>query len=209
VNEVDLRVERGRATRQRLVAVATELFAAHGYEATSTEAVLEATKMSRGSLYHHFSSKQALFEAVVDAVEARVGRLLVAAAGEAPSTDPVAVLRAAFLAWVDLAGDPVVRRILLIDAPAVVGWRRWREIEEQYGLGMIRGVLQAAADADRLPVDLVAPFSHLLLAVVNEAALLIALADDVPSAQASAKAAVDELLTRLLPPAAPKRRPKA
>jgi AcrR family transcriptional regulator len=209
VNDVDLRLERGRATRQRLVDVATDLFAVHGYEATSIEAVLEASQMSRGSLYHHFSSKQALFEAVVDAVEARAAQTVVAATSKAASTDPVAVLRAAFLAWVGLAADPVVRRVLLIDAPAVVGWRRWREIEEQYGLGMIKAVLQAAANDGRLPAQLVGPFAHMLLAVVNEAALLVALADDVPSAEASAKTAVNELLSRLLPPVGAKRRAKA
>jgi hypothetical protein len=99
-----------------------------------------------------------------------------------------------------------VRRILLIDAPAVVGWRRWREIEEQYGFGMIRAVVQSAADEGRLSTTQVDAFSHVLLAAVNELALLVALADDVPVVQASAEAAVDELLRRLLPPTEPARR---
>jgi hypothetical protein len=109
------------------------------------------------------------------------------------------LLRAGCNAWVRLAGEPVVRRVLLIDAPAVLGWRRWREIEEQYGLGMIKAVVYAAAEEGRLPFELVDSFSHMLLATVNELALLIALADDVPSAQASAQAAIDEFLGRLLP----------
>ena len=66
---MDRRIERGRATCDHLVTVATELFAEHGYEHTSIEAVLEQTGVSRGSLYHHFASKQALFEAVVEKVE--------------------------------------------------------------------------------------------------------------------------------------------
>jgi len=199
VEKIDRRIDRGRATRDRLVAAAVELFAARGFEAASIEAVLEQTGMSRGSLYHHFASEQALFEAVVDAVEARVGGEVVAAAASAGGSDPVAALRAGFLAWVRLAADPVVRRVLLIDAPAVVGWRRWREIEEQYGLGMIRAVVQAAAEEGRLPTEQVDTFSHVLLAAVNELALLVALADDVTTAQASAEVAVDELLRRLLP----------
>jgi AcrR family transcriptional regulator len=199
VEKVDRRIDRGRATRDRLVTAAVELFAARGFEATSIEAVLDHAGVSRGSLYHHFASKQSLFEAVVDAVEAQVGGEIVAAAAASGDTDPVAALRAGFLAWVRLAADPVVRRILLIDAPAVVGWRRWREIEEQYGLGMIRAVVQAAAEEGRLPTTQVDAFSHMLLAAVNELALLVALADDVPTVQASAEAAVDELLRRLLP----------
>ena len=205
MEKTDRRVDRGRATRDRLVAAAVELFAARGFEATSIEAVLEQTGVSRGSLYHHFASKQSLFEAVVDAVEAQVGGEIVAAAAAAGDTDPVAVLRAGFLAWVRLAADPVVRRILLIDAPAVVGWRRWREIEEQYGLGVIRAVVQAAAEEGRLPTEQVDAFSHMLLAAVNELALLVALADDVAAVQASAETAVDELLRRLFPHAGPAR----
>src|SRR5437899_877352 len=111
---MDRRIDRGRATRQHLIAVATELFAARGYEGTSIEAVLEQAGVSRGSLYHHFASKQSLFEAVVDAVEARVGGEIVAAAAAAGGTDPVAALRAGFLAWRRLAADTAVRRILLI-----------------------------------------------------------------------------------------------
>jgi AcrR family transcriptional regulator len=205
LGKVDRRLDRGRATRDRLVVAAMELFAARGFEATSIEAVLEQTGVSRGSLYHHFASKQVLFEAVVDSVEARVGGELVSAAAAVGDSDPVAVLRAGFLAWVRLAADPVVRRILLIDAPAVVGWRRWREIEEQYGLGVIRGVVQVAAEEGRLPAAQVDVFSHMLLAAVNELALLVALADDVPAVQGSAEVAVDELLRRLLPQADPAR----
>jgi AcrR family transcriptional regulator len=196
---VDRRVERGRATREQLVAAATELVAARGYEHTSIEAVLEQTGVSRGSQYHHFSSKQALFEAVVDGIEARVGEAVMAEVTAAGDADPATALRVGCLAWIRLAGDPVVRRVLLIDAPAVVGWRRWREIEEQYGLGMIKSVVQVAAEQGRLPLELVDSFSHMLLATVNELALVIALADDVPSAQASAQAAVNEFLARLLP----------
>jgi hypothetical protein len=83
----------------------------------------------------------------------------------------------------------------------VLGWRRWREIEERYGLGMLKAVLQQAADAGRVPSPLVEAFAHILLATGNEMAMVIALADDVPAAQATAEAAVDEFLTRLLRPA--------
>lgn len=194
---MDRRIERGRATRQQLVDAATELFAERGYEGTSIEALLERVKMSRGSLYHHFPGKEALFEAVVESVHAKVGKATLAAASKVGDSDAHAVLKAGELAWIRLAGDPVVRRILLIDAPTVLGWRRWREIEEQYGLGMLKAVLQ---QADSVPAGLVEPFAHILLATGNEMALVIALADDVPAAQAAAEAAVDEFLTRLLQP---------
>jgi AcrR family transcriptional regulator len=200
---VDRRVDRGQATRQHLIEVATELFADRGYEGTPIEAVLERAGMSRGSLYHHFPGKERLFEAVVQTVHARVGEATLAAATASGETEAYGLLKAAEMAWIRLAGDPVVRRILLIDAPTVLGWRRWRDIEEQYGLGMLKSVLQQAADAGQVPPKLVEPFAHILLATGNELALVIALADDVPAAQASAEAAVEEFLTRLLRPAEP------
>ncbi|GAB3990649.1 TetR/AcrR family transcriptional regulator [Actinoallomurus acanthiterrae] len=197
---MDRRVDRGQATRQHLIEVATELFADRGYEGTSIEAVLERAGMSRGSLYHHFPGKDRLFEAVVEAVHTRVGEATLAAATASGATEAYGLLKAAELAWIRLAGDAVVRRILLIDAPTVLGWRRWRAIEEQYGLGMLKTVLQQAADAGRVPAQLVEPFAHILLAVGNEMALVIALADDVAAAQTTAEAAVEEFLNRMLQP---------
>jgi AcrR family transcriptional regulator len=198
---MDRRLDRGQATRRHLIEVATELFADRGYEGTSIEAVLERAGVSRGSLYHHFPGKDRLFEAVVEAVHNQVGDATLASVTASGATEAHAVIKAAELAWIKLAGDPVVRRILLIDAPTVLGWRRWREIEVDAGLGILKDVLHQAAAAGRVPADLVEPFAHILLATGNELALVIALADDVPAAQASAEAAIDEFLTRLLQPA--------
>jgi AcrR family transcriptional regulator len=189
---------RGAITRTQLIDVATRLFAERGYEGTSIEAVLEEAGVSRGALYHHFASKEGLFEAVFSAVEDRIGEEVVLAA--AGSADAVAVLRAGCLAWVQLAGDPVVQRIVLIDAPAVLGWERWRELENQHALGLLKGVLEGVAEAGRLPPDLVDTFAHVLLASVNEIALLIARSDDSRSALRMGERAVDELLSRLLGP---------
>ncbi len=79
-------IERGQATREQLIAVATRLFAARGYEGTSIDAVQQGAGVSRGSLYHHFASKDALFEAVLEALEARVGNEVVAAAADGRRT---------------------------------------------------------------------------------------------------------------------------
>jgi AcrR family transcriptional regulator len=189
-------VERGAATRDHLVTIATRLFAERGYEETSIEAVLREAGISRGSLYHHFASKEALFNAVLEAVEARVGAAGRAAAADAP--DLVAALRAGCLAWIRLAGDPVVQRILLIDAPAVLGWQRWRELDERHVLGQIRAAMRAAAESGRVPPEMVDMFAHAILALVNEVALVIARADDQEAAVRSGEVAVDEILSRLL-----------
>ena len=96
--------------------------------------------------------------------------------------------------------DPVVQRVLLLDAPSVLGWERWRDMDEQHALGMIRLALQHAADTGRLQPHLVSMFAHVVFASLNELALVIARADDVRSASADAEIAIDELISRLLPP---------
>jgi AcrR family transcriptional regulator len=196
---VDRRVERGRATRDRLIAVATKLFAERGFDATSIEAVLAAADVSRGSLYHHFPSKEALFEAVLLAVEARVGAAAVAAGAARGARTARDRLHAGCLAWIRLAAEPDVRRIVLIDAPSVVGWRRWREIEEDAPLGLLKGVLELAADEGALDPALVDVYAHMVLATLNELALYVARADDPAGAQRVAQAAVDDYLARLFP----------
>jgi AcrR family transcriptional regulator len=190
-------VERGEATREHLVDVATRLFAAHGYDGTSIKAVLAESGVSRGSLYHHFPGKDALFLAVMeDVVGRRVGREVADPMQAAP--DPVAELRAGCLAWIRLAGDPVVRQVVLIDAPAVLGWQRWRELDEQGPLGAIRAALAYAAEAGIIERRHVDAFAHIVLAAANEVTLMIARADDPAAALAAGESAVAEFLDRLL-----------
>jgi AcrR family transcriptional regulator len=178
-----------------LIAIATRLFAERGYEDTSIEAVLREAGVSRGSLYHHFPGKEALFEAVAEDVETSVGQQTLAAARGADG--PVAALRAGSLAWIRLAGDPVVRRILLIDAPSVLGWERWRAMEEHHALGGIRAVLQAIAGEGKVRPELVGTLANVLLASVNEVALIVARADDKEAAMQAGADTIDELLRRL------------
>jgi AcrR family transcriptional regulator len=189
-------VERGQATRAHLVEVATRLFAARGYDDTSIEAVLAESGVSRGSLYHHFPGKDALFWAVLEGIAARVGRQLEEAEADAP--DPVAALRAAFLTWIRVAADLEVRQTVLIDAPAVLGWQRWRELDEQGSLGFTKAALAYAAEAGRIERRHVDPFAHIVLAAANETAMMIARADDPAAALRAGESAFAEFLDRLL-----------
>jgi AcrR family transcriptional regulator len=192
------RAAQGRATRGQLIEVATRLFAEHGYEGTSIEAVLSAAGVSRGALYHHFPGKEALFEAVVVAVSDRVMVDLAAAVGG--RTDPVDAMRTAALAWIGLAADPVVQRVVLVDAPSVLGWERWRDMDGGRTLGTLRVMLQAVSDSGRLPSALVNPFSHMILAALDEIVMVIARAPDSTAAVAEGRMAVRALLDRLLHP---------
>lgn len=190
------KIEQGETTRGQLLAVAKRLFAQHGYDGTSIEAVLREADVSRGALYHHFAGKGALFTAVLETVEADVARVI----GKAVNgiDDPVAMFRAGCDAWLKLARDPVVRQIALIDAPAVVGWQEWRAIDERYAFGLLKGGLHAAAALGRVRADQVDILAHMLLAALAEAAMVVARAGDGAKATRETQAAVHELVDRLL-----------
>lgn len=192
------RAAQGRATRGQLIEVATRLFAENGYEGTSIEAVLTAAGVSRGALYHHFAGKEALFEAVVSAITDRVTVELTEVISGC--TDPVDAMRTGALAWIGLAADPVIQRIVLVDAPSVLGWERWRTMDNGQTLGAMKAMLQAVSDSGRLPSDLVDPFAHMILAALDEFALVVARAPDSKTAVAEGRRAVEELLDRLLRP---------
>src|SRR5262249_9916825 len=118
----DGRIERGKATREQLVSTARELFGAHGYEATSIGAILEASGVARGALYRHFATKEALFDAVLDREMASLAIVVRDAA--LAQDNPVDALTVGCLTWLRAAADPAIQRIVLLDAPAVVGWER-------------------------------------------------------------------------------------
>lgn len=192
------RAARGQATRGQLIEVATRLFAENGYEDTSIEDVLAAAGVSRGALYHHFAGKEALFAAVVSAVSDRAMAEVTEAIRD--RTDPVEALHTGALAWIDLAGDPIIQRVVLVDAPSVLGWEQWRAMDEGRTLGAMRAMLQSVSDSGRLPQELVEPFSHMILAALDEAAMVAARAPDSTKAVTEGRHAVEELLNRLLRP---------
>jgi AcrR family transcriptional regulator len=191
------RAAQGQATRDHLVMVATRLFGEQGYEDTSIEDVLSGAGVSRGALYHHFAGKEALFSASFQLVEGRMTEQLLALIGDAPGA--VAALHAAAFGWISAAGDPMTSRILLLDGPAVLGWEHWR-MQSGQALGQMRAMLQAVSDEGQLAAGLVNSFAHILLASLDEIALMIAQAEDQDAAMAEGRTAVEELLRRLLAP---------
>lgn len=192
------RAAQGRATRGQLIEVATSLFADRGYEGTSIEAVLAAAGVSRGALYHHFAGKEALFKAVLQALSERVTAQVTEAISDC--TDPIDAMHTGALAWIDLAGDPVIQRVMLVDAVSVLGWEQWQAMDEGRTVGATRAMLQAVSDSGRLPQELVGPFSYMIVAALDEAAMVVARAPDSGAAVAEGRRAVEELLNRLLRP---------
>jgi AcrR family transcriptional regulator len=196
---VDGRRARGAETRSRLTAAARQLFGARGFDATSIEAVLARSGVARGALYHHFASKTELFDAVAEEVFVEIAQRTDAAARG--GNDALARLRAGSQAWLEMALDPDVQRIALLDPIAVLGWSRWRALDEQYTLGALRGALRRLAREGRVPEGQDQLLANMLLAALNEAALFIAESDDPSAALRTGRAAVDTLLDRLAQPA--------
>jgi AcrR family transcriptional regulator len=176
---------------------ARRLFTEHGYHAVSVRDVAAKAGVTRGALAHHFADKEALYLAVFDAVEQElIAEGAHRLAGQ-PTLDPWAHFRAEIQLYLDAATRPDVQRITLIDGPAVLGWRRWRSLEEGYSLGSLTSVVQAAMDAKLIRWRPAEPLAHLLLGSVMEAALLIAHSEAPEKRRAEVGFALDELLRGL------------
>lgn len=135
--------ERSEATIQALQSAAIGLFGEHGYEAVSLDEICAAADVTKGALYHHFpGGKTALFEAVVIAEQERM--LLAMEAASDSNISAEHALRAVLAAYFEVALQPSIYRITLLDAPAVLGLERWREIEYRYSQAYIREVLNVA-----------------------------------------------------------------
>jgi AcrR family transcriptional regulator len=190
--------QRSRATREKLLSAAHALFAQRGYAAVGTEEIVRAAGVTRGALYHQFRDKEQLFEAVFEQVEAQTTQRI-AEGALAAATDPLAALRAGSHAFLAVCAEPDVERIILLDAPAVLGWERWREIGFRHGLGLVVGVLQAGIDAGAIAPQPITPLAHLLLGALDEGALYVARAQDPATARSEVEIVVNRLIDGLAP----------
>ncbi|WP_265521175.1 TetR/AcrR family transcriptional regulator [Oerskovia flava] len=164
-------------TEKRLRGVARELFADRGFADVSIDEVAETAGVTRGAVYHHFASKRGLFEAVLADAQATIADAVARAAPgdgwEALADGSVAFLRTAV--------DPRIRRIVLVDGPAVVGWDTWRRADAE---NSVRLLAEGLAALDNLAVDAGAA-GALLSGAMNEAALWIAQGGDPDLAEAA------------------------
>ena len=187
-------VERLAATRTALLKAARTIFAEQGYAAAATEEIVRRAKVTRGALYHPFEDKRALFDAVASDVAREIAEKIDAMT---PMDDPLKALIVGTGAFLDACLDPAVRRIYLIDAPAVLGWHRWREIDAPHGVRSLReGVSAMLAERpdDALAVE---PTTFLLAGAFNEAALWIAEAKDEKAARRAMDRSLAALIERL------------
>ena len=188
--------DRTAATREALVAAARPLFAEHGYAAVSTDQIARAAGVTRGALYHQFAGKEELFAAVFEQLEGEIADRL--GAQLVTVDDPAALLRDGIDGWLAACAEPEVHRIVLIEAPAALGWARWREIGQRYGVGLVEATIQSLIDAGLLPEQPVRPLAHVLVGALEEAALYAASAPDREQATAEVRASLLQLIEGML-----------
>jgi AcrR family transcriptional regulator len=198
------KAEQSDVTRGKLLRAARALFAEHGFRDTPTEAVVRDAGVTRGALYHHFRDKTALFQAVYEDIEQDLSEQLLASI--VGVTDPVAALTKGAAAFLDACLDPAVQRIVLLEGPTVLGWDLWREIDQAYGLGLVKAALQAAMEAGAIRRTPVEPLAHILLGGLIEGALLLASAKDKDAARREVGEAAETVIEGLRVPPAPRRR---
>ncbi|HZA09253.1 TetR/AcrR family transcriptional regulator [Mycobacterium sp.] len=187
--------QRSAATRGVLIHAARKLFADKGFAEVSTQAIVEAAGVTRGALYHQFDDKAALFAAVYEDVE----RDLVADISQqimvARPPNPLEAMRVGARLFLDRCSAPDVQQIVLIDAPAVLGWDRWRAVGTKYGLGVIEAMLAHAIAENAIADQPLRPTAHVLLGALDEAALYISRAGNADQARADMAAVCDRVIS--------------
>jgi AcrR family transcriptional regulator len=189
--------ERSESTRDALVEAARALFAARGYAEVGTEEIVRMAGVTRGALYHHFDGKRDLFEAVYERVEADLAQRIAAGALDAGTESPLDAMRAGAEMFLRACTEPEAQQIALLDGPSVLGWDRWREIAAKHGLGLIEASLQAAIDAGAIDDQPVRPLAHVLMGGLDEAAMLVARAEEPEQMRAEVGRTLDSLIAAL------------
>jgi len=184
-----------RATREALIDAALALFTERGYAGVGTEEIVARAKVTRGALYHHFTDKRDLFRAVFERVESDLMQRIGATMRSAD--DPYELMVSGMRAFLDACEEPAVKQISLTDAPAVLGWQEWREIDNRHGLGLTRAALDGAVEAGLIKTIATEPMAHLFVAALSEAAFVIAHAEHPRKARAEVEKALLQLVEGL------------
>lgn len=172
--------ERREATRAAILAAAKRFFRDHGFAATSVDQIAAEAKVAKGAVYHHFATKEAVFEAVFEDAAREIVAHVSVVSRKAP--DVLKAMAAGTRAYYEACAKPGMAQIMLHDGPAVLGWGRWREIDERYFGRMIPQALKAAMAQGLLLQQPVEPLARLLNGAVTEAAVACAASDNATAA---------------------------
>jgi AcrR family transcriptional regulator len=193
------RAEHAADTRGALITAARRLFAARGFDDTGTEQIVAEARVTRGALYHHFRDKADIFRAAMAEAAAEVATRLIDEQLASEAASPMAEIREGMSAFLDVCMEGDFQRIVLVDGPRVLGADAWEDLVERYGRSLLEQWLQrcvGTGDLDDLPVRALA---RLLIAMLTEASLAIARAEDPAAARADLGVVLDRMLTGLRP----------
>ena len=187
--------ERREATRGAILEAALRHFGEAGFAAVTVDDIAADAKVAKGAVYHHFASKEALFEAVFERASAELAGQIHGRVGAA--RDVLARLAEGSRLYFEACAQAPFRQILLTDGPAVLGWDRWREIDTRYFLAMLPEALEAAMQAGLIARQPPEPLAHLLTGAVTEAAVACAASDDPAATGRTYVRALEQLLDGL------------
>ena len=162
--------DRRAATIASIISAAGELFTASGFTATSIDDIASRAGVAKGAVYHHFKSKEQIFQRVFEQMTGALAAEVAAAAAAGKSTLD-RFERGTLKYLTSIAGNKF-RQVLLIDGPAVLGWEKWREIDARYFGGAMKAPMKKTPHAREM-----AAISHLIAGAVSEAALVCATSD--------------------------------
>jgi AcrR family transcriptional regulator len=192
--------ERSAATQQALITAARRLWGERGYAEVGTPEIAEAAGVTRGAIYHQYADKAALFRVVIEAMDVEIIERIEASVAAAQPKTPADTMHAMANAWLDIAAEPEVRRLMLVDAPSVIGWAEYREMSQSNSVEAAEQLLNAAIEAGQLRPQPVRPLALVLLGAFEEAAMYLARAEDPAQAREEVRAVVRDLIDGLLRP---------
>ena len=198
LRSVETRRQRySEATRQALVDVAERLFTAHGYSATSLDAIVAGADVTKGALYHHFSGKQAIFEAAFERVQSRATTGIADAAAGHP--DPWDTAQAGMRAVLRAVQEPGYRQVVVADGPSVLGHERYREQEERSTYALVDEIVRSVLTAEGRDLDdaMLDTFTRIFFGAMSAAGGSVAVSDDPAAAALRVEAAIGVILAGL------------
>lgn len=190
------RLEYAEQTRAALIAAAAEAFAENGFTAVSITQIAAAARVTKGAVYHHFSDKQNLFEAVMHHYNEAAQAKVYEAVGR--HTDNIwDAAMAGVEAALDVCSDPVAGRLIYLEGPVGLGWRRWRESERQYTHRNVRQLLLGSIESGIFPDDIpTEAMTQVIAGMITHAG--IALAEAAPRQRKRIREDLEAAIHRVL-----------
>jgi AcrR family transcriptional regulator len=195
VSPTTRRQEYSASTKRALVEVATALFTEQGYAGTSLDEIVGGARVTKGALYHHFSGKQALFEAVFERVEDEASTSIRRAVRD--NDDPWDKAMAGLRAFLAVLQQPGYRRLVIQEGPAVLGYERYREQEERSTYGIVQDIVSSVLSTYDLEKSMVETFSRVFFGAMSAAGSAVSSADDTARAGAEVETAIAFILAGL------------